>query len=148
MISLVVIGLDQMSKMSVFKSLTSYETYAVIPMLNFTLAYNTGSAFSFLSSAGDWHRWFFTIFSAAMSIALMIWIIRLPTKARLQCFALSLILGGALGNLVDRIRLGHVIDFIDVYYKIYHWPVFNLADGAICLGAFLMFLELRKTAEK
>lgn len=139
--SLVVILLDQASKYWALKTLIPYQPEAVMPMVNFTLAYNTGAAFSFLSGTGDWHRWFFTGFSALMSCALAIWIIRVPTSARLQLVAISLILAGAVGNLIDRIVLGHVIDFIDVYYTHYHWPVFNLADSAICLGAVLLLAD-------
>jgi len=113
-----------------------------MPMVNFTLAFNTGAAFSFLSGTGDWHRWLFTGFSATMSLVLMVWIIRLPNAARMQAAGLSLILAGAVGNLIDRILLGHVIDFIDVYYSHYHWPAFNLADSAICVGAFLLVLDM------
>ena len=138
----VVILLDQASKYWVLQTLIPYEPEAMFPMVNFTLAFNTGAAFSFLSGTGDWHRWLFTGFSAVMSIVLMVWIIRLPKTAYLQLLALSLILGGALGNLVDRIFLGHVIDFIDVYYTHYHWPAFNLADSAICVGAFLLLIDM------
>ena len=113
-----------------------------MPMVNFTLAFNTGAAFSFLSGTGDWHRWLFTGFSAVMSVAIFVWIIRLPSTARMQAAGLSLILAGAVGNLMDRILLGHVIDFIDVYYSHYHWPAFNIADSAICVGAFLLILDM------
>lgn len=141
-ICLVVILLDQISKYWVLKNLIAYQPLKIIPMLNLTLAYNTGSAFSFLSNSGDWHRWFFTGFSSLMSIVLMVWMIRLPTRATLQLIGLSLILGGAVGNLIDRVLLGHVIDFIDVYYQTHHWPVFNIADSAICVGAVLLFFSL------
>lgn len=144
----VVILLDQASKYWALQTLIPYEPEAMFPMVNFTLAFNTGAAFSFLSGAGDWHRWFFTGFSAVMSIVLLVWIIRLPKTAYLQLLALSLILAGALGNLVDRIVLGHVIDFIDVYYKHYHWPAFNLADSAICAGAFLLLIDMWLEARK
>ena len=140
--SVVVILLDQLSKYWAFQSLIPYQPEALMPMINFTLAYNTGAAFSFLSGTGDWHRWLFTGFSGVMSMVLAVWIIRLPRTARLQLVALSLILAGAVGNLVDRILLGHVIDFIDVYYTHYHWPAFNLADSAICVGAFLLLIDM------
>jgi len=135
---------DQVSKYWATSNLLPYNPQPVFPMLNFTLAYNTGAAFSFLSGAGDWHRWFFAGFSLLMSTVLVIWMLRSSLQARLQLLALSLILGGALGNLVDRVYLGYVIDFIDVYYENYHWPIFNLADSAICLGAFLLFIDLCK----
>lgn len=141
---LIVIGLDQASKYWASIELMPYLPRSVCPMFNFTLAYNTGAAFSFLHNAGAWHRWFFAGFSFLMSVALVVWIIRLPFTARLQLAAFSLILGGAIGNLIDRAFLGFVIDFIDVYYKQYHWPVFNIADSAICVGAVLLLLDLCK----
>ncbi|MDP3706422.1 MAG: signal peptidase II [Legionellaceae bacterium] len=141
-VSLIVILLDQLSKYWVMKHLVAYQPVHVIPMLNFTLAYNSGSAFSFLSDSGDWHRWFFTGFSSVMSVVLIVWMMRLPKRAVLQLISLSLILGGAVGNLIDRVFLGHVIDFIDVYYQTHHWPVFNIADSAICVGAVLLFFSL------
>ncbi|AHE66724.1 signal peptidase II [Legionella oakridgensis] len=144
LLSLTVILIDQGSKYWAMHTLSFYQPFPVIPMLNLTLAYNTGAAFSFLSSTGDWHRWFFAGFSALMSIILTIWITRISPKAFLQLISLSLILGGALGNLIDRVMLGHVIDFIDVYYQNYHWPIFNLADSAICLGAALLLIDLFK----
>ncbi|RAP36420.1 MULTISPECIES: signal peptidase II [Legionella] len=144
-ISILVIALDQISKYWASTHLVAYQPEPLIPMVNFTLAYNTGAAFSFLSGTGSWHRWFFAGFSIVMSIALIIWLVRLPNKAILQSLAVSLILGGAIGNLYDRALLGHVIDFIDVYYQNYHWPVFNLADSAICLGAFFLLLDLCKS---
>ncbi|ETO93591.1 signal peptidase II [Legionella oakridgensis] len=144
LLSLTVILIDQGSKYWAMHTLSFYQPFPVIPMLNLTLAYNTGAAFSFLSSTGDWHRWFFAGFSVLMSIILTIWITRISPKAFLQLISLSLILGGALGNLIDRVMLGHVIDFIDVYYQNYHWPIFNLADSAICLGAALLLIDLFK----
>ncbi|KTD51730.1 lipoprotein signal peptidase [Legionella quinlivanii] len=144
-ISILVIALDQISKYWASTHLVAYQPEPLIPMVNFTLAYNTGAAFSFLSGTGSWHRWFFAGFSIVMSIALIIWLVRLPNKAILQSLAVSLILGGAIGNLYDRALLGHVIDFIDVYYQNYHWPVFNLADSAICLGALFLLLDLCKS---
>lgn len=141
-LSVVVILLDQGSKYWALHTLSPYQPNELMPMINLTLAFNTGAAFSFLSGAGDWHRWFFTGFSGIMSIVLMVWIIRTPRSARLQLAALSLILAGAVGNLIDRILLGHVIDFIDVYFSRYHWPAFNLADAAICTGAFLLLFDM------
>ena len=141
-ISIVVIVLDQVTKYWAFRTLIPYQPESIMPMVNFTLAFNTGAAFSFLSGTGDWHRWLFTGFSAVMSVAIFVWIIRLPSTARMQAAGLSLILAGAVGNLMDRILLGHVIDFIDVYYSHYHWPAFNIADSAICVGAFLLILDM------
>ena len=146
-LSLIVVVMDQASKYTASLALTAYQPLSVMPMLNFTLAYNTGAAFSFLSHAGEWHHWFFIGFSLFMSIVLVLWIIRLAPVERLQLLALSLILGGAVGNLIDRAFFGFVIDFIDVYYNHHHWPVFNLADSAICIGAFLMLIDLIRARE-
>lgn len=144
LLSLVVILIDQWSKYWAETHFIPYQPEHVFPMVNFTLAYNTGAAFSFLSGTGGWHRWFFAGFSVVMSLILIAWLIRLPAQAKLQALAVSLILGGAVGNLYDRAMLGHVIDFIDVYYQNHHWPVFNLADSAICIGAFFLLIDLCK----
>ncbi|MDP3267730.1 MAG: signal peptidase II [Legionella sp.] len=141
-ISVTVIIADQISKYWAEISLIPYKPMPVVPMLNLTLAYNTGAAFSFLSGAGDWHRWFFTAFSLLVSIILVIWLWRTPSQARLQLAGISLILGGAIGNLIDRGWHGYVIDFVDVYYQYHHFATFNLADSAICLGAMILVLDL------
>jgi len=144
LLSILVIVLDQASKYWVVNHFIPYQPIPISPMLNLMLAYNNGAAFSFLSNTGDWHRWFFVGVSLLISIMLISWIIRSSTKARLQLTSLSLVLGGAIGNLIDRAMSGNVVDFIDVYYKTHHWPVFNLADSAICLGAVLLFIDLCK----
>ena len=138
-VSALVVVLDQLTKYWALVYLTPYDAKPIFPMLSWTLAFNSGSAFSFLAESGRWHAWFFMTFSALVSFVLLVWIVRLNT-ARLfkQAFALALILGGAVGNLIDRVRIGYVVDFIDVFYKTYHWPVFNLADSAICVGAVLL----------
>lgn len=146
-LSIVVIFLDQASKYWVGTSLTPYTPMPVVPMLNITLAYNTGAAFSFLSGAGDWHRWFFAAFSFIVSIILIVWIARTNLQERLQLAGISLILGGAIGNLIDRGLHGYVIDFIDVFYKHYHFATFNIADSAICIGAGLLLLDLLRNRE-
>lgn len=142
-LSVSIIILDQLAKYGAVNHLTAYQPKAVFPMFNLTLAYNRGAGFSFLDGAGSWSLWFFTAFSFIVSVVLVVWLLRLPNKAKMQCLGLSLILGGALGNLYDRATLGYVIDFIDVYYKNHHWAVFNVADSAICLGAFFLILTLR-----
>lgn len=143
LVSVLVILVDQISKYAAMQQLEPYQSYDIMPMLSFTLAYNTGAAFSFLSGAGDWHHLFFIGFSAIVSFVIMVWIIRLPKQtAYLQFTALSLILGGAVANLIDRITLGYVIDFIDVYYKNHHWPIFNIADSAITVGTLLLAYDL------
>jgi signal peptidase II len=141
-LSMVIVLLDQLSKHWVEVSLTPYKPLPVMPMLNITLAYNTGAAFSFLSGAGDWHRWFFAAFSLIVSVVLVIWLIRVPLVDKLQCFGVSFILGGAVGNLIDRGLYGYVVDFVDVYYQYHHFATFNLADSAICVGAAALILDL------
>lgn len=143
-LSIAILLVDQFSKYWAATNLIPYQPYPLFSMFNLTLAYNSGAAFSFLSGTGSWHRWFFAGFSVVMSIILVVWLVRLPAKAKLQSLAVSLILGGAVGNLYDRAYLGHVIDFIDVYYENHHWPVFNIADSAICLGAFFLLVDLCK----
>lgn len=141
LICFVALLLDQASKYWMMQHLMAYRPRPIFPMLNFTLAFNSGSAFSFLSKAGAWHHWFFVVFGISMSIFLCVWLARLPRHARLEMISVSLILSGAIGNLIDRLRFGHVVDFIQVYYKAFYWPVFNVADSCICLGAFLLFLS-------
>lgn len=142
-VSILVIIIDQLSKYIAMTTLDLYQAHAIIPMLNFTLAYNSGAAFSFLSGAGAWHHWFFAAFSFIVSIGVIVWMSRLSMRMQqLQIAALSLILGGALGNLIDRLILGYVIDFIDIYYGNYHWPIFNIADSAITIGSILLAFDL------
>lgn len=136
---------DQATKYWMLTHLTAYKPKPIMPMFNLTLAFNSGSAFSFLSHAGSWHHWFFVIFSLSMITMLFIWLFRLPSQAKLQSVALALILSGAIGNLIDRLRIGYVIDFIQVYYKSFYWPVFNIADSCICLGAFLLAMYCFRT---
>lgn len=141
MLSIAVVVLDQLSKYWIGIFLTPYKPLPIFPMLNLTLAYNTGAAFSFLSGAGEWHRWFFAGFSLVMSAVLTIWLYR-STHSCLLSVAISLVLGGAVGNLIDRAFYGYVVDFIDVYYKHHHFATFNIADSAICIGAGFFILDL------
>ncbi|WP_115710548.1 signal peptidase II [Legionella sainthelensi] len=142
MLSLAVIVCDQLSKYLVSIFLTPYHPLPVFPMFNLTLAYNTGAAFSFLSGAGDWHRWFFAAFSFIVSIILAVWLYKTENQTCLLSAGISLILGGAVGNLFDRAIHGYVIDFIDLYYKHHHFATFNIADSAICIGAGLFVLDV------
>jgi signal peptidase II len=149
-ISVLAVVLDQISKQIVNAQLVHYinHSVAIFPGFNFTLVYNEGAAFSFLSNAGGWQRWAFTALSIVISIVLLVWLKKLDHNKRVLAAGLAFILGGAIGNLIDRIIYGHVIDFIDVYYKNHHWPAFNLADSAITLGAGLLILDMlleRKT---
>ena len=140
-LSLLVIVLDQLTKYMASTLLVYYKPLAVIPMFNLTLMHNTGAAFSFLDDADGWQRWFFTIIALAVSVFLVLWLKRLTVQERLQAIALSLILGGAIGNVIDRIWLGYVIDFLDVYYGQWHFPAFNIADSAISIGAVLIIYD-------
>ena len=142
LLSIFVIILDQITKYLIVKKIIAFSIIPVTKFLNLTLVFNTGSAFSFLSNTGVWHVWFFTIFSAVMSVFLLIWLIRIPTNQILSAYGIALIFGGAIGNLIDRLIHGHVIDFLDFYFATYHWPVFNVADTAISLGAMLLALSL------
>ena len=144
-LSLLVFCLDQVTKLWVVANFDLYESIQVIPQLNFTYVHNTGAAFSFLSSAGGWQRWFFVAVAVIASIALSVWLARLKTSERWMAITLSLILGGAVGNLFDRIAYAYVIDFIDVYYQTWHWPVFNIADCAISVGVTMMLIDTFRT---
>ena len=140
-VSAVVLLLDQCSKLLAEANLALYQSVDVIPSLAIRLAYNSGAAFSFLSDASGWQRWFFMLLSVVVVGILIVWLRRLPSGQAMTALALALILGGAAGNLVDRVLYGYVIDFIDVYYGSWHWPTFNIADSAISAGAFLLLLD-------
>lgn len=147
-LALLVIVLDQISKYWVSAELVYGEPVIFTSFFNFTLQYNTGAAFSFLSDAGGWQRWFFTIIALVVSVVLVVWIARIAAQKTLETFALAMILGGAIGNVYDRIMFGHVIDFIVVHYQDYYWPAFNLADSAITLGAVLLIADMMFSKEK
>ena len=135
------IGLDLWTKHLATQTLELYRPRAVTDWLNLTLAHNDGAAFSLLAGAGGWQRWFFTAVAILISGVLLVWLKGLPNRARLLPVSLVLVLGGALGNMVDRIRLGYVVDFIDVHYQGWHWPAFNIADSVIVLGVTLLLIE-------
>ena len=140
LLALLVLVLDQASKAWVMAVFQPYEVQRVLPVFNLTLVFNEGAAFSFLSNAGGWQRWFFVGLTSLISLGILLWLLRLKASERLTGLALALILGGALGNLVDRLRLGRVTDFLDFHWQSWHWPAFNLADSAITLGVMLMLL--------
>lgn len=144
LLSLLVIGLDQWTKWLAELKLNFHEPIPVIePILNWTLAYNYGAAFSFLADQGGWQKWFFAGLSLAMSIFLVIYLTRAPRQAKLLNVGLALILGGAIGNLIDRVRIGKVIDFIHVHYAdVWHYPIFNIADIAICIGVAIVVIDM------
>ena len=137
----VVIALDQWSKHLITRSLDLYETVRVLPVFDLVLAHNRGAAFSFLNDQSGWQRWFFAALAGSVSVALLVWMKRLAGRAQLLGAALAFILGGAIGNLVDRLRLGYVIDFIQVHWQLHYFPAFNVADSAITVGAALLLLD-------
>jgi len=139
-LSLLVVVLDQATKWLAIGGLEPYRAVPMAPLLNLTLMYNEGAAFSFLASAGGWQRWFFAGFSLAMTVVLVIWLLRLQSGQRLMAAALSLVAGGAVGNLIDRLTAGRVVDFVDFYVGSWHWPAFNFADSAITVGVVLILL--------
>ncbi len=132
--------LDQVTKFWAERALTLYAPVEITGFFNFTLVYNPGAAFSFLSTAGGWQRWMFSGIALAAVTLILFWLARLPRDARLSILSLGLILGGAAGNLVDRLRLGKVVDFLDFHYAGLHWPAFNVADAAITVGAICLII--------
>ena len=144
-ITILVIVFDQASKWLMMSWLSLYETVAVMPYFNLTMAHNEGAAFSFLAQAGGWQRWFFIGLALIISTLLLVWLAKLKPTEKLEAISLSLILGGAIGNVIDRISYGYVVDFIDLYIGQNHWPVFNIADSAICIGAILLIADSFKS---
>ncbi len=160
-LSVVIVAVDQLSKQLAEQSLTIYKAMPVLPNLNWTLMYNEGAAFSFLSDASGWQRWFFIGLSSAISVFIFFWLKQTRREKKLLGAGLALILGGAIGNLIDRVLFGHVIDFIQYYYQadtclpgfslaqlatgpVCFWPAFNIADAAIMLGAALLLVDMVK----
>lgn len=140
----IVILLDQLTKITASKLLAYAESHPVTSFFNVVLFHNKGAAFSFLAAESGWQRYFFTALGIAAAL-FIIYLLKKNAGQRLFCWALALILGGALGNVIDRILYGYVIDFLDVHLGGWHWPAFNVADSAICIGAALFVLdELRR----
>lgn len=140
-VSAVIVVLDLWTKDIATQSLALYRPVELTSWLNMTLAHNYGAAFSFLSDAGGWQRWLFTGLASVVTVILVVWLFRLTAREKLTAAALGLIIGGAVGNLVDRINHGYVVDFIDVFYRDWHWPAFNLADSAITGGVILLLID-------
>ena len=143
-LALVIVIVDQWTKWLAETNLTFHDPVPVIePFLNWTLAYNYGAAFSFLADAGGWQKWFFSGLALVMSLFLIIYLIKAPRKATLLSLGLAMVLGGAVGNLIDRLKHGHVIDFIHVHYAdVWHYPIFNIADVGISLGVLLIVIDM------
>jgi len=141
-LSVTVIALDQASKIYIDHSFTLYQQKQIIPgFFNLTLAYNPGAAFSLFADGDGWQRWFFTMLAVFVSGVIIFWIKGLSKHEKITAIALSLILGGAIGNVIDRIAYGHVIDFIQFYYTQYYYPSFNIADSAITIGAAILIFH-------
>jgi signal peptidase II len=137
-----VILLDQWTKAWVVERYEEFRGFVLLPVLEIMRLHNEGAAFSFLSNAGGWQRWVFIGLGVAVSAGILIWLRRLPPKGQsLLAAGLSLILGGALGNVIDRVMLGHVVDFIRVHWEDHYFPAFNVADTAISIGAVLIILD-------
>lgn len=140
-LSALIVVADQASKQFIAASMSLYDSIPVVPFLRLTYVHNTGAAFSFLSDAGGWQRWLFAGLAIVIGAIIAVWLGRLEQRQKLLAVSLALILGGAVGNLIDRLVYGYVIDFIDVYYQAWHWPAFNVADAAISIGVALMLLD-------
>ncbi len=139
-LSAVVIVLDQITKQIALATLEPYQPVAVFPGFNWMLVFNEGAAFSFLAGAGGWQRWFFTVLALTVSSLLAWWLARTPRTRWQDALPFALIIGGAVGNVIDRLLYGHVVDFVQVYYDRWAWPAFNVADSAISLGAALVLV--------
>lgn len=145
----VVVALDQITKFLASTMLPFNEPVAIMPSLNLTLLHNTGAAFSLLSDAGGWQRWLFAGLAIVVSVVVIVWIRTLAGRQWLLPLALTFIVGGAVGNLWDRLAYGYVVDFIQVYYSQWYWPAFNVADSAISVGAALLIFDaLRSRPEQ
>lgn len=140
-LSLLIVALDQISKYFIL-NLNPEQPIAITSFFNLTLLFNRGAAFSFLSSASGWQNIFFAVIAILVSLIVVRWLYQITENRISLKLSLSLILGGALGNLIDRIIRGNVIDFLDFYYQNWHWPAFNLADSAIVIGILLMLIDM------
>ncbi len=143
-----VLVLDQWTKTLVLNAFELYERLELLPVLNLTLAFNKGAAFSLLADGSGWQRWLLAGLALAISVAIVIWLTRAAATERLLGAGLALVLGGAIGNLWDRLALGHVVDFIDFHWQQWHFPAFNVADSAITVGAALMILDMLLAARR
>lgn len=147
-LSLLVVILDQVTKLWANTMLNFNDPVALLPFLNFRLLYNPGAAWSILADAGGWQRWFLSGLTVVISSFLLFWLFSLKRQQYWIASALALIIGGAFGNLIDRIIYGYVIDFIDIYYQNWHWPAFNIADSAISIGAVMLVIDALLSSKK
>ena len=141
-IAILVLIADQLTKSAIVAEFYLGQREVISSFFNLVYVRNYGAAFSFLSDAGGWQRWFFAVLSTAVSAVITVWIFRLPKSKWIESLALALILGGALGNLYDRVMLGYVVDFLDFHWSGWHFPAFNIADSGISVGAILLILDM------
>lgn len=141
LLSIGLIVLDQASKAWISQHMVNGQSWSLMPFVNFTLAHNHGAAFSFLSQDSGWQRWFLISLALIVNMVLLAYLLKLEVQKKWCALSLALIIGGALGNVIDRLFNGYVVDFIDVYAGRWHWPVFNIADSAIVVGVFLLILS-------
>ncbi len=145
-LSVILVVLDQATKWMAEAALDPYLPVPLLPFLNLTLMYNEGAAFSFLAGAGGWQRWLFAGLALVVTVALTVWLRRLKPGEAMTAAGIALVIGGAVGNVIDRVKTGRVVDFIDVYVGDWHWPAFNVADSAITLGVVLLLLATLREA--
>jgi signal peptidase II len=149
LLSAVVVLADQLSKAYIARHYLEFEFTRILPVLDITCMHNVGAAFSFLASASGWQRWMFIGLAAVVSVGIIVWLIRLPRGTHpLLAAGLALVLGGALGNLIDRIHLGYVVDFIHFHWERAYFPAFNVADSAITIGAACLLLDALLEAKR
>jgi signal peptidase II len=141
LLSAIVVLVDQLTKGYISRRYGEFEFTTVLPVLDITRMHNVGAAFSFLAGASGWQRWLFIALAVGVSIAIVVWLFRMPRSKVLLAAGLSLVLGGAIGNVIDRIRLGYVVDFIHFHWDRAYFPAFNVADSAITVGAAFLLLD-------
>jgi len=144
LLSILVVVVDALSKAWIKKQLLVGMSYALLPLLNVTLAYNRGAAFSFLNTSDGWQQWLFGLIALVVVIILLAWMVSLPRSKNWQAAAAALIIGGAIGNLISRVYYGYVVDFIDFHLGSWHWPAFNVADSAIFVGVVMLIFSILK----
>jgi signal peptidase II len=141
LLSALVVLVDQLTKAYISRHYGEFEFTTLLPVLDITRMHNVGAAFSFLAGASGWQRWLFIALAVGVSIAIVVWLFRMPRSKVLLAAGLSLVLGGAIGNVIDRIRLGYVVDFIHFHWDRAYFPAFNVADSAITVGAAFLLLD-------
>ncbi|SEK30358.1 signal peptidase II Aspartic peptidase. MEROPS family A08 [Colwellia chukchiensis] len=146
-LTLIFLLADQVTKQLIANNMDLYQSINILPFFNLTYVHNPGAAFSFLADQGGWQRWFFSAIAAIASVVFMVWLAKTPKQQVLLSVAFSFMLSGALGNLIDRVLFGYVIDFLDFYGFGYHFPAFNIADSMIFIGAALMIIDSFKNGE-